>query len=71
MKPGGFLTSVFSPIFGTGAGSGMALLYLITSFFIMLVGLGGYIFPTLRNVEIALPDHDAIVTHASSATDKE
>lgn len=68
MKPGGFLTSVFSPIFGTGAGSGMALLYLITSFFIVLVGLGGYIFPTLRNVEIALPDHDAIVAHTSKAT---
>ncbi len=31
MRPGGILTSVFSPMFGTKTGSSMALLYVITS----------------------------------------
>ncbi|MEA5552705.1 MFS transporter [Anabaena cylindrica UHCC 0172] len=59
MKPGGLLSSTLSPIFGTETGSGMALLYVITSLCVVSVGIGGYFFPKLRNVEDILPDHHA------------
>ena len=61
MKPGELLAFIFSPVFGIGAGSGMALLYVITAIFIVLVGISGCAFPTLRNVEDILPDHDVAI----------
>lgn len=60
MKPGGTLARVFGGIFGTEAGAGMALLYVITSIGLLLVGLGGYTFPTLRNTESLVPDHETV-----------
>lgn len=57
MKPGGSLSPVFGGIFGTSSGAGMALLYVITSICLLLVGLGGYAFRTLRDVEELVPDH--------------
>ncbi|MGM3307003.1 MFS transporter [Anabaena sp. WFMT] len=62
MKPGGLLSSTLSPVFGTETGSGMALLYVITSICVVSVGISGYFFPKLRNVEDILPDHDADVS---------
>lgn len=59
MMPGGYLAPFLGGIFGTGAGAGMALLYVITSLSLLLIGLSGYAFPTLRDVENILPDHDA------------
>lgn len=58
MMPGGSLTSLFSGLFGTGKGAGMALLYVISSLGLLLVGLGGYAYPKLKNVEYIVPDHD-------------
>lgn len=58
MKPGGLLAPILSPVFGTRTGSGIAVLYVITSVCIVLVGIGGYAFRTLRNVEDILPDYD-------------
>jgi MFS transporter, DHA3 family, macrolide efflux protein len=42
MMPGGSLAGIFGGIFGTGAGAGMALLYAMTSFCLLFVGIGGY-----------------------------
>jgi MFS family permease len=61
MKPDGVLATVFGPIFGTGSGSGIALLYVITAIWMLLVGIGGYAFRTLRDVEVLLPDHEVAV----------
>lgn len=61
MKPGGLLASILGPIFGNRTGSGIALLYVITSICIVLIGISGYAFRTLRNVEDILLDHD--LTH--------
>lgn len=58
MQAGGVLAPLFSPLFGTGSGSGIALLYVITAIWMLLVGMGGYAFRTLREVETLLPDHD-------------
>ncbi|GAA6614823.1 MFS transporter [Scytonema sp. NUACC26] len=59
MMPDGNLTPILGDILGTGGGAGMALLYVISSLGLLLVGLSGYAFRTLRDVEILLPDHNA------------
>lgn len=58
MQSDGALARFLSPLFGTGSGSGIALLYTITAIWMLLVGIGGYGFRTLRAVELLLPDHD-------------
>ncbi len=52
---------VFGGIFGTGAGAGIAMLYVICAVCMLLVGLIGFYVPLLRNVEQILPDHDEVV----------
>jgi hypothetical protein len=61
MKQGGSLVPVFGGLFGTGAGAGMALLYVFCAICMLLIGLVGYAFPVLRDVEQVMPDHDAAV----------
>ena len=58
MQPGGALVPIFGAIFGTGSGAGITVIYVIASIWMLLVGIGGYFFPTLRNVEKLLPDCD-------------
>lgn len=60
MMSGGSLALIFGSTIGTGQGAGIALLYILTSIGLILVGFGGYAFSTIRNVEHTLPDHDAI-----------
>jgi hypothetical protein len=60
MRSGGSFASLLGPIFGTGPGAGMALLYAVTALWIVLVGVGGYAFRTLRQVDAILPDHDTV-----------
>ena len=59
MMPDGYLAKILGGIFGTGPGSGMALLYVITSVTLILVGIGGYAVESLRTVETNVSDHDA------------
>ena len=58
MKPEGNLAPIFSRIFGTNPGAGMALLYVLCALCMLLVGPIGYAFPALRNVEDLSPDYD-------------
>lgn len=51
MQPGGVLTPWFGSLFGTGPGSGMALLYAVTSLGLILVGILGYCWPLVRQIE--------------------
>ncbi len=46
------------PAFGSGSGSGMALLIFLCGFGGILAGLGGYFISSIRNAEEILPDHD-------------
>jgi len=57
MQPEGRLAPIFGPLIGTGEGAGIALLYTLMAVLMLLVGLGGYGFRTLRSVETILPDH--------------
>jgi DHA3 family macrolide efflux protein-like MFS transporter len=55
MQAGGQFAALFSPIVGTGTGAGMAWLYVITSIGLLVVGIGGYAIPQLRQVEQETP----------------
>jgi MFS transporter, DHA3 family, macrolide efflux protein len=59
MMPGGSLAPIFGRVLGTGVGAGMALLYVITSICLLMLGFGVYAFRLLRDVEDIVPDHDA------------
>lgn len=51
MQTSNHSSALFHPIVGTGVGAGMALLYLLTSIGLILIGLGGYLSVQLRTVE--------------------
>ncbi|MCU0514864.1 MAG: MFS transporter [Anaerolineae bacterium] len=56
MQPGGALAGVFGGLLGTGPGAGMALMFLVCGSLGVLVSLGGYLFPAIREAEQRLPD---------------
>ena len=56
MMPGGSLAQFLGDLFGTGLGSGMAVQYTLFAFFGVILGLSGYAFNRLRNIEKILPD---------------
>jgi hypothetical protein len=60
MAKGGLLAPTFGGLMGTGPGAGMSLMFVISGGLGVLVGLGGYLFPIVRNVEQLLPDHDEV-----------
>jgi DHA3 family macrolide efflux protein-like MFS transporter len=57
MMPGGSLAELFGWLVGTGPGAGIALMFVMAGALGMLVALGGYAIPVVRNVEDILPDH--------------
>ncbi len=60
LRPGGKLVPALGGLFGVGAGSGMALMFVIAGLLGFLVALVGALTPIVRRVEDILPDHDAI-----------
>lgn len=70
MLSDGVLSNIFSPLFGQSAGSGIALMYAISAMLMALVGIGGYCFDSLREVEQRLPDHSLIVTEETKKSAK-
>jgi MFS family permease len=49
-----------SGLVGTGPGAGMGFLTVVCCLACVLVGVGGYFSPAIRNVEDSLPDHDQL-----------
>jgi DHA3 family macrolide efflux protein-like MFS transporter len=68
MAEGGSLVPVFGWLVGTGAGAGIALLFVVTGLLAALVGLGGYLFSVVRNAEDILPDHDIATAGSEKRT---
>ncbi|OKH20877.1 MFS transporter [Hydrococcus rivularis NIES-593] len=60
MMPGGSLAPILGGVFGTNAGSGISLMYVLCALSMMLVGLWGYNFHMLRDVEAIIPDSDRL-----------
>lgn len=67
MMPGGSLAPLFSELVGTGPGAGMSLMFVIAGALGILIGLGGYAFRVVRNVEDILPDHQSEGVPSSKA----
>ncbi|ESA33903.1 major facilitator superfamily mfs-1 [Leptolyngbya sp. Heron Island J] len=51
MMPGRPLSHLLSPSFGSGPGAGMAVLYTLCAVMMLLVGIGGFLIPSLRAIE--------------------
>ena len=60
MKANGVLPHLFGGLFGTGPGAGMGLLVSFCGLCAAMVGLAGYFFRPVRDVETTLPDHDQL-----------
>jgi len=58
MHSGGPFAAIFSPLVGVDSGAGMSLLFIWMGILTMMVGLGGYAFPSIRDAEDILPDYD-------------
>jgi hypothetical protein len=56
MRTGGSLVTTFGWLVGTGPGSGFGLLILLCAVGGTLVGLAGYLTPSIRNVDQLVPD---------------
>jgi MFS family permease len=59
MAEGGSLAGAFGWLVGSGTGAGMGLQFVAAGLLAALAGLGGYLFPVVRNAEDILPDHDS------------
>jgi MFS family permease len=66
MMPGGALAGAFGWLVGLGPGAGMALMCVCAGLLAMLLPLLGYAIPLVRDVEILIPDHDAVLKDAVS-----
>lgn len=60
MMPDGALANVFGWLVGTGPGAGMGLMFIFTWIMGVSIGLGGFLIPAVRRVELDLPDHDLL-----------
>jgi DHA3 family macrolide efflux protein-like MFS transporter len=54
----GSLAPVFGWLTGTGKGAGISLMFVLFGLAGVVVGLAGYLIPSVRNVETLIPDHD-------------
>ncbi|NET39735.1 MAG: MFS transporter [Cyanothece sp. SIO1E1] len=60
MQSGGWFASRLGVIVGTGAGTGIALLLVISSIGMVLVGMGGFVVGQLRSSDMPMADYDSI-----------
>lgn len=57
LMPDGAFADSFGLLVGVGPGAGMSLMFVIAGVLGALVGVIGYLIPTIRNVEEIIPDH--------------
>ena len=67
MSGDGWAATLFGPLVGTGPGAGMSLMVLFSGLIGVAVGLVVYAIPSVRNVELILPDFDAVPVAAPTA----
>ncbi|HEY6794439.1 MAG TPA: MFS transporter [Kineosporiaceae bacterium] len=67
MRPDGWLAPVFGAVTGTGPGSGIAVLFIVSGLAAAVVGLIGFLHPTIRNAEALLPDGGGEVESSPAA----
>lgn len=57
MAPGGALQPLLGGLLGSGTGTGIAAIFLLTAILGFGAALAGFLFPAVREVEDRLPDH--------------
>jgi MFS transporter, DHA3 family, macrolide efflux protein len=57
MMPDGMWVNTFDQLVGVGAGAGLSLIFIFFGVLSVLVSVGAYMIPTIRNVEDIVPDH--------------
>jgi len=62
MAPGGALASIFGPLVGVGENHGIGVLMSMLGLVMAIVCIASFFIRRIRNVEIDLPDHEAIAT---------
>ncbi len=67
MQNGSWVSKLFGWMAGTGPGSGMAVMMVIFGILTIAALSSGYIFPSIRNMEDLLPDHDQLEKAIESA----
>ncbi len=60
LMPNGSLAPILGGLVGTGPGAGMGLLLVIAGLLSVVAGLAGFAFPSVREVELRLPDHQPV-----------
>jgi MFS family permease len=65
MSQASVLSGLFDWLVGVGPGAGMALIIIFAGIGMVIVGLGGYSFPIVRDAESILPDHEIAAAPAS------
>ena len=61
-------TGILEWMFGSGPGAGMALIIFVVGVGGVIIGLAGFLFPNVRDVETLMPDFE--VANASEEEDK-
>jgi DHA3 family macrolide efflux protein-like MFS transporter len=67
MQNGSWVSKLFGWMAGTGPGSGMAVMMVVFGILTIAALSSGYIFPSIRNMEDLLPDHDQLEKAIESA----
>lgn len=65
MTPGGALQPLLGGLLGSGTGTGIAAIFLLTALLGAGAGLAGYLFPAVREAEDRLLDHDRVAVPAA------
>jgi hypothetical protein len=60
MGTGGMLATTFGPLVGTGPGSGFGLLIFLCGVGGTLIGLAGYLIPSIRRIDTLIPDFQSL-----------
>lgn len=61
MQPDGALAVVLGDLIGTGAGTGISVMFLFTGTFGVLIGMSGYFIPAVRRIEPELDDVEPLL----------
>ncbi|MEN6368791.1 MAG: MFS transporter [Thermotogota bacterium] len=69
MQSGSPTANLFAHLVGSGPGAGMGLMFVFAGLLAMVVGVGGYAFPAVRNVDTLVPDHDEVAKPATVAAE--
>jgi MFS family permease len=71
MMPAGRLAPVFGWLTGTGKGAGISLMFVWAGLAGAVVGLVGYLIPSIRNVEQLIADHDVAISERGADREAE